>query len=250
MGATHHIGIIKGKTASSAFNAAQDEARYDYGSSYTGTIAEADGYIMGSPAPRWDAQQAAARALNDGTVTKWGSALLIPVLPVPKTRTVTAVVDVTDLENAAAENRDGHTMASFRERERRIFAAVHALLKQGEGVDSATEESGTITSKAVVTTHDGPLVRRFHVIDRYGKSVAVLPTMKEAKAWAVAHTAHSRIGLPDRYSIEHRTRHENEPLVTVALAYTKFTIKVTAKVGVPDRSAPVTEWVTAGVYSC
>jgi hypothetical protein len=52
MGAETFSQRVSGKTAQEAFNAAQEQARYDYGhAGYTGTIAEKHDFIMLKPSP-------------------------------------------------------------------------------------------------------------------------------------------------------------------------------------------------------
>jgi hypothetical protein len=247
MGAESKVEIIRGKSAKDAFHNAQDQARWESGSSYTGTIAEAAGYIMGTAMTKWDAEAQGWDAIYGTTrrVDKWGPALLVPILPVPKTRTTTVAVDLTDLVGT-----DWDTMKFWEEQRHRIQKAVRSTLRTGEGVVSVKTETGVAKTKAVVTTSKAPMVKQYVVFNRHGSLAGRFATLKEAKDWAVAKTVHPNYGSPPRYTIEQRTLRGDGPLVTVDLVYTKYTLKATAEVGVPDRSAATTEWVAAGVYSC
>ncbi|MFI7641865.1 hypothetical protein [Nonomuraea sp. NPDC049400] len=86
MGATPFTtGPQQGATAKEAFDAAVEQARYDYGHrGYTGTIAEKDDFVIvaSEPMPETEATALAdqlLRADNPRILDKWGPAGAIPI---------------------------------------------------------------------------------------------------------------------------------------------------------------------------
>lgn len=82
MGASNFFHMAEGKTANEAFEAARDEALYDYGhAGYTGTIAEKHGFII-IKAPDGETPEEHAEKLmaedDDRISDKWGPAGCIP----------------------------------------------------------------------------------------------------------------------------------------------------------------------------
>ena len=83
MGAETFVSRARGKTAAKAFNAAVDQARYEYGhGGYTGTIAEKDSFTM-IPLPEgMGAVEYADHLIDNGDARiddKWGPAGCIKV---------------------------------------------------------------------------------------------------------------------------------------------------------------------------
>lgn len=91
MGAEQFRTEAKGKTAQEAFNAAKEEAYYDYGhAGYTGTIAEKDSFVMAKTQGKLGAAYRIADAIEDGESwvhpddcraydDKWGPALCLQI---------------------------------------------------------------------------------------------------------------------------------------------------------------------------
>lgn len=86
MGASYFCVRSKGRTAQEAFDAAVEEARYDYGhAGYTGTLAEKTSFVMIEP-PTGD-RVAFAASLEDAeeidprVEDKWGPAGCVEVGP-------------------------------------------------------------------------------------------------------------------------------------------------------------------------
>jgi len=78
MGAEQFIQEGKGSTAKEAFNAALEEARYEYGHrGYTGSLAEKDSYIEIELPEGYDATDYAYKLMDDSDSrvdNKWGPA--------------------------------------------------------------------------------------------------------------------------------------------------------------------------------
>lgn len=78
MGAETFFTESSGKTAKEAFDAAVEQAAYDYGhSGYTGTIAEKDCFVMIKVPEGKDPREYANKLIDDGddrVDDKWGAA--------------------------------------------------------------------------------------------------------------------------------------------------------------------------------
>jgi hypothetical protein len=241
MGSTAVIDTIKGRNPREAFEDAQQSARYEHGSSYTGSIAEARGFIERPAMPRYEAERRAQRALDTDEVSKWGPCVLIPVVPIPEPRTVRLTMNITGLDHEGVEEA--------------VDREVRARLMKGEAVESVRRSDsgrtysdmprGERRTRAVATKGTGALVEEYVVRDSGKHVVATLPTLAEAEEWAMARVEKSW-GAP--FTVELRTRRESGPLLTVSVEVLEETCVVEAKVGVP-KGTP-TEFVCAGWYSC
>jgi len=245
MGSQGVVQTISGKTAKEAYRKAFDQARYESGSGgYSGTIAESDGFFTEAARCGHEAKARADQALQDGTVQKWGSSLVIPITPIVGGRTIQIEVVVTGLDHqqakAAAEN------------------AVRAKLRAGEAIDSIevrdanTHVSGgpnaTLRTKIVTTTGKGVQVKEYVVDDGHTLSkLPIFPTLAEAKTYAEQQMEHNR--WTDSLSITARVRKESGPLVEYKRVEVRRTAAVIAKVGRPSAEAP-TEYLAVGWYSC
>jgi hypothetical protein len=252
MGAESRIDVIKGTSLQAAFHKAQDENRYESGSSYTGTMAEARGVrIVSKPLPLFDAEQLGQRLLGDEArgPQKWGEAHAIPVLPMGKQRVIELEVDVTG--------------AGWGEIDTRIAEAAKPRIKPGESIETVrynganrhygdrSERTGTKQVKIVKTAGKGKLVKRYLVATKYGNRgqhtvLGGFDALAEAQEYA-AKEAERQHGT-DPIVIWPYQKREDGPLFT----YQKVVVKETvwAKVTVGVASGTPESWVIAGVYSC
>jgi hypothetical protein len=256
MGSQSVVQVIKGESADQAFQQALYSAQHEYGGSgYTGSIAEANGYVMKSPAmPKAEAMRHAENSVRAYEVQKWGPALLIPVVPSVHTRSMTIPeVDVTGMD--------------WDQRQNKAMEVVAGLLREGEVIEEVIVNSGsswsmrsgenpvkgTKTYAQKVIAHKGTLVTQYVVYTlgrQFGQPQHTIhgqcDSLAEAKELAarVATRAEADVHIEAR-----KIREGGKPLVTVENTLVKETVAVLAKIGTLAPESPTTEWVAAGVYS-
>lgn len=109
MGSYTDTAIYKGTSAKDAYETAYDQARYEHGNGgYTGTIAESSGFVEVRPRTRYEAEKAAHTLTYDGvvdgtTASKWGHAVMIPLIPSVSERTIVMPLDVTGIPSERAD---------------------------------------------------------------------------------------------------------------------------------------------------
>lgn len=184
MGAESRMDIIKGSTASEAYNNAVDQAAWEHGSGgYTGSIAESSGYKVASPRTLWEAERAADTLLNGGTIDglrtqKWEYTVLIPLLEEEKVRTIDMAVDVTGVEEFARNEYGLHSGIS--NWAPAVHRAAREKARKGEHVMSVDWVSERKKSWYV-----GPLEGLFGLTKQVVKDVVVRTKGGQVTVWAV-----------------------------------------------------------------
>jgi hypothetical protein len=241
MGAYSVTGTIKGETIAAAYRRAKDQAGWESGHGYSGTIAESQGYIALPALFRPEAEARAERALRDGTVEKWGPCAIIPIKPTGSHRTATVEVDILGLDHEGVAAK--------------VLAAAKALAEDGEVVeavrtntpDSYTfdEPRGVTEKEAVISTPTGPTGTRFILTNDGGNGrlnvIGTTATLAEAEELASREARR----VAGRVSI---SSYSERPERVVEVRTTKRTAVVIATLGTPTGGKP-TEFITAGIYS-
>lgn len=235
MGSAGVVDVIKGSNPRDAFNAAHEQARYEFGSGgYTGTLAESTGYfLVPGTYLEWEADKKAHQMLNNDEVRKWGPSGLLAVVDPVAPRTIELTVDITGAEDWAAKDT-------------RIEAAVKAKLRAGERIASLKAVDSEKKTKVVTTTTEGPTKTVYAVKGQ--QFVEHYATLAGAKARA-KEVLDSPRGWETQLKINKVTvRESGEALVVVKKVTTKETVKITATVGKVSTIA-ATKWIAVGWYS-
>lgn len=235
MGATSYVQILSGPTLDTAYAAEVEQCRYEHGSSYTGTIAEASGIrlVRTTPMLEYDALQEGQRLITTGQAQKWEDALAIPIAEPLSTRTIKVTVDVTGLDYEARQVLFGE--------------AVRAKLKTGEGIVSLEVVPGTKKTRVVTDVPKTEAVRRFVIRDQWKRDVAAYNSQAEARKNAELLAAKDDFRSENLSVFGVIVREDGGPLLTVTRKTMKETIIVTAVVGVVGHAQ--NRWAVAGVYS-
>jgi hypothetical protein len=240
MGAYSVTETIRGESIAAAYQRARDQAGWESGHSYSGTIAESRGYIALPAQFRPEAEARAERALRDGTVEKWGPCAIIPIRPTGNHRTATVEVDILGLDHEGVAAK--------------VLAAAKALAEDGEVVEAVRtntpegytfdEPRGVTETEAVVSTPTGPTGTRFLLTNEFnGRMNLIGTTATLAEAEELAKREARRFA--GRVSI---SSYSERPERVVEVRTTKRTAVVIATLGTPTGGEP-TEFVAAGVYS-
>lgn len=247
MGAQHVVEKIKGPSLKEAFGMAQDQAAWESGSSYSGTISQATGCELHTTIPllEWDAFQLAGTFDAEGWIEKWGPARAVPigVAKAGSERTVEIVLNHLGRNDHAA-------------RREALAAAIDIHRRAGEGIVSVRLDKPVERYLTFVDVPKEATKRRFAVYG-IGNKPVYFDSQAEARAHAkmlvddIASGTFARreqLRLPLTI-IGETVRESGAPLVTVGVDKIKSMQTAWVTFAKVDEKAPVTEWVVAGVYS-
>lgn len=237
MGASPFELYSAGADLEQAFRAAYDQAGWEDGHSYSGTISSKSGVVAISRTPLpIDAAYARARELMEGddarACDKWGPACALPV-----------------------------TEATLRRRTRRArvstdaryeYEATRALratldLQPGEVIETITlDDMPDLTFAVAMRTTEGKAVTRYRITGGYLREEQVYATLAEAKRAAKAMLADPATRT-DALQIEAvRMREDGAPLVVAERTAKPRTVRATVTTVTPKAGTPVAGWLFFG----
>lgn len=243
MSITPRIVELKGVDPETAFIEAQQNARHIYGNSgQTGTIADADGFIIvnGPALLPWDCRRAAQQVLRDGHAKSGGPVFLLRLADPARTRSVKTAVEITDLGPGQVDDA--------------VDAAVRAKLPDDTwgivGVELRThaaegeERKGVRRAKSIVTVGKGPKVTKYVIKSELnGATLRVVDTLAEAKS-LMKELIEAQSGP---LSCAAEVTRESGPLITAESKVLKETAIVLGTLGTPAPAGNGT-YLAAGFF--
>jgi hypothetical protein len=227
MGIVPKIIELKGIDPETAFNDAQAEARHVYGNSkQTGTLADAEGCIVvsGPALLPWDGRRTAQQMLRDGHAKAAGPVFLLRLGDAAKSKTVKAVVDITNL---SAGQVDDTIDAAIREKlpdDTWGIVSVEARDEDAEG----PERKGTRKTKIILTTGRGAKKTRYSVRHAAtNKELITHDSLAAARVWMKDALA---AGAAPMTCVGEFVK-ESGPLLSGESQVLKHTIAITATIG-------------------
>ena len=244
MGSIPKIIELEGTDPETAFADAQQVARHQHGhSKETGTIADADGCIVvaGPPLLPWDARRTAQQLLRRGHATPGGPVFLLRLANPAKTRTVKAVVDITDLTAGLA---DDAIDAAIREKLPDDGWGIVSVELRDEDAEGP-ERKGTRRTRIILTTSKGPKVTKYSIRHAAtGKELLKKETLPEARAWMKEALA---VGAAPMHCVAEQTK-EDGPLLTGECVVLKRTLAVVATIGTTAPGNGNGSYLATGIF--